>query len=158
MEEPVIKKMSHVTVWVLDQDEARRFYTEKLGFEVRIDASMDNGFRWLCVGPPDQPDLQLVLMAAKPGPMMDPETAAQIAALVKKGALGAGVFYTPNCRATYEELRKRGVEFVAPPEDKFYGTEALLKDNSGNWFSMTTPAEHYSMPGTKPESQTTTQA
>jgi catechol 2,3-dioxygenase-like lactoylglutathione lyase family enzyme len=135
----VISRLSHATVWVLDQEEARRFYTEKLGFEVRVDQTMDGGFRWLTVGPKDQPDLQLVLMLAKASPYMDEESAAAIRTLVAKGALGPGVLYTPNCRETYEELKRRGVEFIQPPEDRFYGTEALLKDNSGNRYSMTTP-------------------
>jgi len=135
----VITKLSHATVWVLDQDEARRFYTEKLGVQVVTDLAMDNGFRWLTVSPPEQPDLQLVLMGLSSNPMMDADTTNQLRALVQKGALGAGVFYTPDCRATYEELKRRGVEFMSPPEEKFYGTEALLKDNSGNWFSMSTP-------------------
>jgi catechol 2,3-dioxygenase-like lactoylglutathione lyase family enzyme len=140
----VISRLSHATVWVLDQEEARRFYTEKLGFEVRIDHTMEGGFRWLAVGPKDQPDLQLVLMSTKANPpFMDEETAAQIQALVKKGALGPGVLYTPNCRETYEELKRRGVEFLQPPEDRFYGTEALFVDNSGNRYSMTTPNPTY---------------
>jgi catechol 2,3-dioxygenase-like lactoylglutathione lyase family enzyme len=139
----VISRLSHATVWVLDQEEARRFYTEKLGFEVRIDQTMEGGFRWLTVGPKDQPDLQLVLMAAKASPYMDEETAATIRSLVAKGALGPGVMYTPNCRQTYEELKRRGVEFIQPPEDRFYGTEALFADNSGNRYSMTTPNPAY---------------
>jgi catechol 2,3-dioxygenase-like lactoylglutathione lyase family enzyme len=142
----VISRLSHATVWVLDQEEARRFYTEKLGFEVRIDNTMEGGFRWLAVGPKDQPDLQLVLMLAKPSPFMDEETALAIQTLVKKGALGPGVMYTPNCRETYEELKRRGVEFVQPPEDRFYGTEALFVDNSGNRYSMTTPNPQYASP------------
>jgi catechol 2,3-dioxygenase-like lactoylglutathione lyase family enzyme len=146
LEDLVISKMSHATIWVLDQEEARRFYTEKLGFEVRMDAKMDNGFRWLTIGSKEQPDLEIILMAAQPGPMMDAETANAINALVKKGALGAGVFLTKDCRKTYEELTKRGVEFLAPPEEKFYGVEALLKDNSGNWFSMTQPSEAMGKP------------
>ena len=58
----MISRLSHATVWVTNQEEAKRFYTEKLGFDVRIDGTMDNGFRWLAVGPKEQPDLQLVLM------------------------------------------------------------------------------------------------
>jgi catechol 2,3-dioxygenase-like lactoylglutathione lyase family enzyme len=142
----VISRLSHATVWVLDQEEARRFYTEKLGFEVRIDQTMEGGFRWLTVGPKDQPDLQLVLMATKAGPHMDEETAAAIRGLVQKGALGPGVLFTPNCRETYEELKRRGVEFIQPPEDRFYGTEALFADNSGNRYSMTTPNPNYASP------------
>lgn len=140
----MISRLSHATVWVLDQEESRRFYTEKLGFEVRIDHTMEGGFRWLAVGPKDQQDLQLVLMSAKANPpYMDEETAQQIQSLVAKGALGPGVLYTPNCRETYEELKRRGVEFIQPPEDRFYGTEALFKDNSGNRYSMTTPNPTY---------------
>ena len=44
-----------------------------------------------------------------------------------------------RCRATYEELKAKGVEFLSPPADRFYGIECILKDNSGNWFSMTQP-------------------
>lgn len=144
----MISRLSHATVWVIDQEEARRFYTEKLGFEVRMDNTMEGGFRWLTVGPKDQPDLQLVLMSTKPSPFMDEETAQQIQALVKKGALGPGVMHTPNCRETYEELKRRGVEFVQPPEDRFYGTEALFVDNSGNRYSMTTPNPQFASPNT----------
>jgi predicted enzyme related to lactoylglutathione lyase len=150
----VITKMSHATVWVMDQEEAKRFYTEKLGFDVRSDATMDNGFRWLTVGPKEQPDLEIILMEPKVGPMMDAETAGQIRALIQKGALGAGAFHTPDCRATYAELKKRGVEFMAPPEEKFYGVEALLKDNSGNWFSMTQPNPAYAPAGTPDKAKT----
>jgi catechol 2,3-dioxygenase-like lactoylglutathione lyase family enzyme len=132
----MIQRLSHVTVWVLDQDAAYDFYVNKLGFEVRTDARMDNGFRWLTVGPKGQPDLEIVLMPTTPGPSMDQETSNALRALVSKGVLGAGVFETSDCRQTYEELRGKGVEFTQPPTERFYGIEALLKDNSGNWFSM----------------------
>jgi catechol 2,3-dioxygenase-like lactoylglutathione lyase family enzyme len=143
----VISKLSHVSFWVTNQEEAKRFYTEKLGFEVRIDVTMDNGFRWLTVGPKEQPDLQIILMEPTANPMMTQETANQIRELIAKGALGAGVFFTKDCRATYEELKRRGVEFAQPPEERFYGIEALMKDNSGNWFSMTQPTPQYATPG-----------
>ena len=88
----MIKKYSFSTVWVLDQDSAKTFYTEKLGYEVRSDQTMD-GLRWLTVGPKQQPDFQLIL--AKPGPPMnDDEAAKSIRALVARGALGAGVLET----------------------------------------------------------------
>jgi hypothetical protein len=58
-------------------------------------------------------------------------------AAVAKGALGAGVFATDDCQATFQELSGRGVTFVQPPQDRPYGVEALLRDNSGNWFSLT---------------------
>lgn len=132
----MITKMSHVTIWVKDQDAALDFYVGKLGFEVRTDAKME-GFRWLTVGSKQQPDLELVLMVPSAGPMMDESTASQIRDLMAKGALGAGVFHTDDCHKTYAELKAKGVEFLSEPKEQFYGIEALLKDNSGNWFSMT---------------------
>ena len=133
----MISKLSHATIWVLNQDEAFDFYVNKLGFEVRTDAKMDNGFRWLTVGPKEQKDLEIVLMLIQPGIMMDEKSASQLKALVQGGFLGAGAFETPDCRKTYEELKGRGVLFKSAPEEKFYGIEAVFKDNSGNWFSLT---------------------
>jgi len=131
----VITKYSFSTVWVLDQDSAKTFYTEKLGFEVRSDQTMD-GLRWLTVGPKEQPDFQLIL--AKPGPPMnDDEAAKSIRALVARGALGAGVLETDDCRRTYQELSKKGVQFLQEPADRPYGVEAVFRDDSGNWFSLT---------------------
>jgi catechol 2,3-dioxygenase-like lactoylglutathione lyase family enzyme len=130
----MIRRLSHTTIWVLDQDQARDFYTDKLGFEVKTDERMD-GFRWLTVSPPDQPDHELILL--EPGaPMMDPETADQVKELVAKGVIGPGAFETDDCRKTYEELSGRGVNFLSEPAERFYGIEATLRDNSGNWFSM----------------------
>ena len=142
----MIQKLSHVTIWVLNQDEAYDFYVNKLGFNIHTDAKMDNGFRWLTVTPPGQPDLEIVLMPTDPGPMMDQETSEALRTLVRKGVLGGGVFQTANCQQTYEELKAKGVEFKQPPTERFYGTEALMQDNSGNWFSMTQPKESYATP------------
>jgi catechol 2,3-dioxygenase-like lactoylglutathione lyase family enzyme len=129
--------MSHTTIYVLDQSEALKFYRDKLGFEVRNDKTMDNGFRWLTVGPKTQPDLQIILMPIHESPMFPAEKVAQLRKLVESGALGAGVLEVDDCRKTYEELKAKGVEFMGPPQERFYGIEALMKDNSGNWFSMT---------------------
>lgn len=134
----MIHSLSHATVYVNDQEAARKFYVEKLGFEVRTDATMD-GFRWLTVGPKDQKQLEIVLMEPKAGFMYDADTVTQLKALIAKGALGAGVFHTKDCQATYDELTARGVEFMSPPTERPYGIEATFKDNSGNWFSLTQP-------------------
>jgi predicted enzyme related to lactoylglutathione lyase len=131
----MITKHSHSTVYVTDQDRAKAFYTEKLGFEVRDDARMGD-FRWLTVAPKTQPDACIILFALKPGPMMDQEACDMIAALLKKGVLGGGVLETDNCRRTYEELKGRGVEFISEPKEMPYGIEALFRDDSGNFWSM----------------------
>jgi catechol 2,3-dioxygenase-like lactoylglutathione lyase family enzyme len=132
----MITRLSHYTIYVLDQDEAYDFYVKKLGFEVVTDATMDSGFRWLTVRPKDQKDSEIVLMPVKAGFMFDEETAEQLRSLIKKGKLGSGVFETNDCRATYAELKAKGVEFTSEPKEQFYGIEALFKDNSGNWFSL----------------------
>jgi catechol 2,3-dioxygenase-like lactoylglutathione lyase family enzyme len=135
----MITKLSHTAVWVLDQDEALDFYTQKLGFEVNTDATMDD-FRWLTVSPPNQPDHELILLEPGP-PMMDEESAEQVKALVAKGVLGPGAFETDDCGRTFAELSERGVNFLSEPTERFYGIEATLRDNSGNWFSMTQRTE-----------------
>ena len=137
----MIRRMSHASVFVTNQDEALKFYLEKLGFEVRTDAKVGEDFRWLTVGPKDQPDFELILMEPKPGMLMDEETVGQIRALVDKGVLGGGVFETRNCQKSYEELKARGVEFLAPPMEQSWGIGAVFKDNSGNWFSLSQEKE-----------------
>jgi catechol 2,3-dioxygenase-like lactoylglutathione lyase family enzyme len=131
----MIQKLSHATIYVLDQDAARDFYVNKLGFEVRMDQSMDNGFRWLTVSSKGQPELQLILMKVD-GPNIKPEVATVLKGLVEQGRINGGVLQTDDTRATYEDLKAKGVEFLSPPVDRFYGVECVMKDNSGNWFSL----------------------
>lgn len=132
----MITRMNHVSIFVLDQDSAYQFYVNKLGFKVHTDAAMGPGMRWLTVCPPEQPDLEISLMAIKEGMMFKPESAQAMRDLVKKGTFGFGVFECNDIYATYEELKARGVEFSKPPKEEFYGIEALFKDDSGNWFSL----------------------
>jgi uncharacterized glyoxalase superfamily protein PhnB len=104
---------------------------------VRTDMPMTDDLRWLTLSPKGQPDLEIVLMGVAAGPAFSAETAGQMKALIERGALGVGVFETDDIHGDYERLSKQGVEFVSPPEEKFYGIEAIVKDNSGNWFSLT---------------------
>jgi catechol 2,3-dioxygenase-like lactoylglutathione lyase family enzyme len=127
-------RLTHTTIWVLDQDEALDFYTRRLGFEINTDATLD-GFRWLTVSSPSQPDHELILLEPGP-PMMDEQSAAQVRGLVAKGLLGPGAFDVDDCGGTFTELSERGVTFVSEPAERSYGIEATLRDNSGNWFSM----------------------
>jgi catechol 2,3-dioxygenase-like lactoylglutathione lyase family enzyme len=132
----MITKMSHISIYVLNQDSAYDFYVNKLGFKVHTDASMGEGKRWLTVTAPEQPDLEITLMPITDGMMFTKETAEQMRNLVKKGTFGFGVFECNDIYATYEELKKKGVEFAKAPKEEFYGIEATLKDDSGNWFSL----------------------
>lgn len=135
----MIQRMSHTAIFVPDQDQAKDFYVTKLGFEIKTDATMPNGFRWLTVSPKGQPELEIILMKIVPGPKIQAEDVDMIKELVKKGAFGAGVFDTADCHKTYEELKAKGVEFLAPPKEEFYGVQAVFRDPFGNWFSLTEP-------------------
>ena len=131
----MIQTLSHMTIYVLDQEAARAFYVDKLGFEVRADMTMGE-FRWLTVGPKAQPQLQMILMPIVESPMMNAAAAIAFRELVQQGAIGCGVLETDDCKATYEALAEKGVVFNGPPAQRPYGLEAVLKDNSGNWFSL----------------------
>jgi catechol 2,3-dioxygenase-like lactoylglutathione lyase family enzyme len=138
----MISHISHTGVFVLDQDSAKAFYTEKLGFELRFDLTMEEdfegsgaGFRWLTVGAKDQPDLQLILSSCDMG--RSPEAAAQLRELVASGALGVGVMATDDCHRTYKELLAKGVTFLSEPAERPYGIEATMRDDSGNMISLT---------------------
>ena len=124
-----------MSVWVLDQDAAKEFYAGKLGFTVTTDFTMDNGMRWLTVRPPGSQTQELLLMDPLHS-MLDEETAQQVRALVAKGALSPGVMATSDCKADHATLAERGVEFIQEPAERPYGIEALLRDDSGNWFSF----------------------
>ena len=128
--------MSHVSIYVLDQESAYDFYVNKLGCKVHTDAAMGPGMRWITVCPPEQPDLEITLMAVKEGMSFTRETAEIMRNLVSKGTFGFGVFECNDIYATYEELKAKGVEFSKSPKKEFYGIEALFKDDSGNWFSL----------------------
>ena len=139
----MIEVMSHIGVWVRDQDEAKAFYTEKVGLEVRQDLTLEQmgGYRWLTVGPPDQPEVQLILSEPGPPPI-DPESAKQVLELAAKGAMGGGIFRVDDCRATCKELESRGVELSEQPEERFYGIDAAFRDPSGNQWRVVEPKEY----------------
>jgi catechol 2,3-dioxygenase-like lactoylglutathione lyase family enzyme len=138
----MVTKLSHTSFFVNDQDKAYDFYVNKLGFKVNTDATMENGFRWLTVTPPEQPDLEIVLFPATGNNDFDDDVKAALKLLLDKGVMGAGVLQTSNCRATYEELKAKGVHFKSEPKEQFYGVEAIVTDGCGNWFSMTEAKEH----------------
>jgi catechol 2,3-dioxygenase-like lactoylglutathione lyase family enzyme len=149
----MITKMSHTSLFVTDQNKAYDFYVNKLGFKVNTDVTMpaqacEEGqepppgtpmFRWLTLNAPEQPDLEIILM---PTGGFDAEAKAAIDLLLSRGLMGAGVFNTPNCRATYEELKAKGVEFRSEPKEQFYGIECIMSDGCGNWFSLTETKPH----------------
>jgi uncharacterized glyoxalase superfamily protein PhnB len=128
----MINRLAVSTIWVKDQNEALRFYTEKLGFQICTDVTAGD-YRWLTVGLKDQPDIEFQLAALKPNGSLTQEDVHQLTKLVEAGKIGSGPWKTDDCQKTYETLKAKGVEFVQPPTDRPYGIiEAVFKDNSGN--------------------------
>jgi catechol 2,3-dioxygenase-like lactoylglutathione lyase family enzyme len=125
-----------VSAWVLDQEAAKQFYVEKLGCTVTDDVALENGRRWSTVRPAGSSGQELLLIDPAHS-MLDAETAEQVRVLVAKGALSPGVMATSDCRGDHALLASRGVEFPQAPTDRPYGVEAILRDDSGNWYSFT---------------------
>lgn len=132
----MITKITHMTFYVTDQNKAHDVYVNKLGCKVHTDMTMEGGFRWLTVTPPEQPDLEIVLAEPKT-PMFEESQAKAVRDLLDKNAMGGGVWATDDCQKTYEALKAKGIEFLKPPTQEFYGLEALFRDGCGNWFSLT---------------------
>ena len=132
-------RITTTQLWVQDQDEALAFFTDKVGMEVRSDVTLPEmgDFRWLTVGPTDQPEISIVLMAVPGPPVIDDESAGQIRALMSKGFAGTVFLTTDDCQKAYEEMSARGVEFVEPPEVRPYGIDAGFRDPSGNSLRLT---------------------
>jgi catechol 2,3-dioxygenase-like lactoylglutathione lyase family enzyme len=131
-------RIANAQFWVHDQEEALAFYTRTLGWEVRSDVSVAEWeFRWLVVGPIGQDDVGLVLMPVPKPPMLDAESADQLAELVAKGAGGTLFLETDDCQTSYEELSARGVVFNDPPTPQPYGIDTSFRDPSGNNIRLT---------------------
>ena len=135
----MIKKMSHASIYVLDQQSAEDFYINKLGFELKMKVPIGEDLFWITISPKEQPEFEITLMPINNKGMFDDETAVQLSNLVKNGTFGFGVFQTHDIYATYQELKDKGVKFTKEPTEEFYGIEAMFKDDSGNWFSLTQP-------------------
>ena len=135
----MITNVSLVNVYCLDQDKARDFYVDMLGFEPRTDVTMGEGFRWVTIAHPNQPELELTLML--PGPPLDEEAAVFIRRQLEKGQMGGLGLRVDDCRKTFQELSAKGVTFVQEPADRPYGIEAIIRDGSGNWLVLMEPKE-----------------
>ncbi|GAB7038591.1 MULTISPECIES: VOC family protein [Catenuloplanes] len=135
----MISNISLVTVYCLDQDAARDFYVEHLGFTPAVDVPMGPDFRWVTIVHPNQPELEVTLMT--PGPPLDDDAAAFVRRQLEAGKMGGLGLRVEDCRAAYEKLRAAGVTFLQEPSDRPYGVEAVLRDNTGNWLVLVEPRE-----------------
>jgi catechol 2,3-dioxygenase-like lactoylglutathione lyase family enzyme len=135
----MITNISLVTVYCLDQDKARDFYVDVLGFRPGVDVTMGEGFRWVTVVHPAQPELEVTLMT--PGPPLDPEAAGHVRRQLEKGQMGGLGLKVDDCRKTFEELSAKGVTFLQEPAERPYGVEAVLRDVSGCWLVLVEPRQ-----------------
>jgi predicted enzyme related to lactoylglutathione lyase len=138
-------QLAIISVLVKDQDEALRFYTEKLGLEKREDVTYGPGMRWLTVGPKGQKKPEIAL--ACPDPALHSQQGQRPLTLVERAERSttfdrpvAWVFDTKNCCKMYKLLQSRGVMFLSPPTRQRYGTEAVFADPYGNVFSLLEPS------------------
>jgi catechol 2,3-dioxygenase-like lactoylglutathione lyase family enzyme len=135
----MITNVSIVSIWVKDIDESLAFYTDVLGFEPGEDVKLGEDFRWCTVVHPNQPALKLHLTT--PGPPLSEELAAALRRAQDEGGLPGVGLSVDDCRATFEELKAKGVDFLQEPEERPYGVEALMRDNSGNWMVLVEPRD-----------------
>ena len=138
-------KIANTQLWVHDQDEALAFYTQKLGMEVRADVTVPElgDFRWLTVGPANQPDVAIALMAIPGPPVMDADTQSQVESLMARGFTGTVFLTTDDVKGSFEDLKSRGVEFTEEPHDMPYGIDCAFHDPSGNSFRLAQLNEQY---------------
>jgi predicted enzyme related to lactoylglutathione lyase len=120
----MMMRISHVSLWVNDIDEALAFYLNKLGFVKKEDV-MCQDFRWVTVHLPNQSDLEVALLQAK-----TPEAKA----LVGKQCNGSPIWsiLTSNCQQTYKDLTSKGVTFLEKPNQQPWGMQAIFQDLYGN--------------------------
>lgn len=123
-----------VGLYVRDQQEALAFYVEKLGFRVHTDVG-NGDYRWLTVQHPEQPSFQLGLFTPGP-PAVDAATAETMRAMVAKGAMPPLVLTVSDCRAAYDAMLAKGVEFTQKPMDRYGTVDAGFRDPSGNGWKM----------------------
>jgi catechol 2,3-dioxygenase-like lactoylglutathione lyase family enzyme len=131
-------KLSHTFLFVHDQDIALKFYRDVVGLEVRTDATIEDGYRWLTVGPAEQPDVEIGL--SRIGPPFPPTDYETLHALLAKGSLQGVIFELDDVDAKFEQVRAAGTEVMQEPIDQPYGVrDCAFRDPSGNMIRFSTP-------------------
>ncbi|MFE7242042.1 VOC family protein [Streptomyces sp. NPDC057580] len=132
-------KLSRCFIAVDDHDEALAFYRDVLGREVRNDVAFE-GMRWVTVGSPAQPDVEIVLEPPAANPNASPADKKAMAELLAKGMLRGVIFSTDDCDATVERIRAVGGEVLQEPIDQPYGVrDCAFRDPAGNLLRFNQP-------------------
>jgi predicted enzyme related to lactoylglutathione lyase len=132
-------KLSTCFITVHDHDEALAFYRDALGLDVRNDVKYE-GMRWITVGAPSQPDIDIVLEPPAANPDASPADKRAMSELLAKGSLRAVIFTTDDCDGTFERIRAAGAEVLQEPMDQPYGVrDCAFRDPSGNMLRINQP-------------------
>ena len=132
-------KLSQCFIAVDDHDKALAFYRDALGLEVRNDVGFE-GMRWVTVGAPSQPDVEIVLEPPLADPNASPADKQAMAELLAKGLLRGVIFRTDDCDTTFERIRAAGAEVLQEPIDQPYGVrDCAFRDPSGNMLRFNQP-------------------
>jgi len=141
--------ISHMMIFCRDQDEAKAFYVDKLGFECTADVPFGPDSRWVALRRPGQ-DFHLSLVRPGAG-NHGPEIQRRQEELLALGGFVGGIIDTDDCRGDFERLSALGVEFTEEPEDRFYGIDAGFRDPSGIPWRLTQAHEVMRDPMQEPQ-------
>ncbi|MFI8343146.1 VOC family protein [Streptomyces sp. NPDC085639] len=134
--------LSQCFIAVDDHDKALAFYRDVLGLEVRNDVGFE-GMRWVTVGSPGQPDVEIVLEPPLADPGASPADRQAMAELLAKGMLRGVIFSTDDVDATFERIRAAGGEVLQEPVDQPYGVrDCAFRDPAGNMLRFNQPRKH----------------
>ncbi|MFI5998858.1 VOC family protein [Streptomyces sp. NPDC051366] len=132
-------KLSQCFIAVDDHDRALAFYRDALGMEVRNDVAFE-GMRWVTIGSPAQPDVEIVLEPPAANPNASPADKQAMAELLAKGMLRGVIFSTDDVDAAFERIRAAGGEVLQEPIDQPYGVrDCAFRDPSGNMLRFNQP-------------------
>ncbi|MEU5870378.1 VOC family protein [Glycomyces sp. NPDC047010] len=131
--------LSQCFIAVDDHDKAIAFYRDVLGMEVRNDVGFE-GMRWVTVGSPDQPDVNIVLEPPLADPNASQTDRATMNELLAKGLLRGVIFETDDVDATFERISAAGADVLQEPMDQPYGVrDCAFRDPAGNMLRFNQP-------------------
>ncbi|MET0300282.1 MAG: VOC family protein [Flavitalea sp.] len=134
----MITSLHNISIYVLNLENALKFYVERLGFQVHTDIMIGDDNKWASVCPPGRTESQLMLIPVEEGSIFNREQVAKMRELIKHEVFSYGVFRCNDLQTTFQILRSRGVKFLMEPGEGFLGQyEASFADDSGNWFRIT---------------------
>jgi predicted enzyme related to lactoylglutathione lyase len=130
-------RLSHTFLAVDDHDKAIAFYRDLLGLEVRNEVGYEK-MRWVTVGSPTQPEVDIVLTPPAVDPGMSPADREAVADMMAKGVYASVVFWTDDCDGTFDRLSAAGADVIQEPIDQAYGVrDCAFRDPAGNQVRFT---------------------